>query len=342
LAAVRLALAAAAALLLVAPTAAYASDSSAMPSALTSGVAATADTTGYSIEPNEPNTREPFTQQCGSPYNVGVARTAWYTVQGAGGQVTVTTSGSDFDTSLFVYTGSPGGGVVACNDDQSDSDTTSSVSFPSTAGTTYFIQVGRACNEVGPPKCADNPPSGTLSLTATALSTNTVGDADHDGYVSSALGGPDCDDGNPAIHPGVADVPHDGIDQDCSGKDAPYPRLRVTTAVSVGYARRFTVITQLKVTGAQRGSTIRLSCSSRRKGCRFTRRTITVRSAGTVRLGKYLKKAHYRKGARITLSVAKPGYIGTHIRYTVRLHRLPAKTTRCTQPGQSRPRTTCS
>lgn len=338
---VRLVLAALA-FLLAAPSAAFASDSSAMPSALTSGVPATADTTGYTIEPNEPNTREPFTQQCGSPYNVGVARTAWYTVQGAGGQVTVTTAGSDFDTAMFVYTGSAGGVVVACNDDQSDSDTASSVSFPSTAGTTYFIQVGRACNEVGPPKCAGNPPSGTLSLTATALSTNTVGDADHDGYVTSALAGPDCDDGNPAIHPGVTDVPHDGIDQDCSGKDAPYPRLRVTTAVSVGYARRFTVITQLKVTGALRGSTIRLSCSSRRKGCRFTRRTVKVRSGGTVKLGRYLKKAHYRRGAQITLRVAKPGYIGTHIRYTVRLHRLPAKTTRCTQPGQSRPRTACS
>jgi hypothetical protein len=328
--------------LLVAPAAAYASDSSATPSALTSGVPATADTTGYTIEPNEPNTREPFNQQCDSPYNVGVARTAWYTIQGAGGQVTVRTDGSDFDTALFVYTGSPGGGVVACNDDQSDANTSSSVSFPSTAGTTYFIQAGRACNEVGPPKCADNPPSGTLSLTATALSTNTVGDADHDGYVTAALGGPDCNDGNPAIHPGVTDVPHDGIDQDCSGKDAPYPRLRIATSVSVGYARRFTIITQLKVTGAPRGATIRLSCASRRKGCRFTRRTVTVRSTGPVKLGKYLKHARYRRGATITLLVAKPGYIGTHIRYTVRLHHLPTKTTRCTQPGQSKPRTTCS
>jgi Putative metal-binding motif/Bacterial pre-peptidase C-terminal domain len=342
LGAVRFVVAALALLLLVAPSTAFAGDSSATPSALTSGATATADTTGYTVEPNEPNTHEPFNQQCGSPYNVGVARTAWYTIQGAGGQVTVTTQGSDFDTALFVYTGSLSGGVVACNDDRSDTDTTSSVSFPSTPGTTYFIQVGRACNEVGPPKCADNPPSGTLSLTATALSTTTPGDADHDGYVTNALGGPDCNDANPAIHPGATDIPHDGIDQDCSGKDAPYPRLRVTTSVSVGYGRAFTIISSLKVTGALPGSRIRLSCASRHRGCRFSHRTVSVHSARAVQLGRYLKKARYKRGATITLQVSRPGYIGAHIRYTVRLHRLPTRTTRCTQPGQTRPRTTCS
>jgi hypothetical protein len=42
------------------------------------------------------------------------------------------------------------------------------------------------------------------------------GDADGDGVRRPA----DCDDTNPTIHPGAADTPDDGIDQDCSGTDA--------------------------------------------------------------------------------------------------------------------------
>jgi hypothetical protein len=42
------------------------------------------------------------------------------------------------------------------------------------------------------------------------------GDADGDGVRRPA----DCNDTNPAIRPGVADPPDDGVDQDCSGTDA--------------------------------------------------------------------------------------------------------------------------
>jgi len=42
------------------------------------------------------------------------------------------------------------------------------------------------------------------------------GDADGDGVRRPA----DCNDTNPGIHPGAADAPDDGVDQDCSGTDA--------------------------------------------------------------------------------------------------------------------------
>ena len=49
-------------------------------------------------------------------------------------------------------------------------------------------------------------------------------DRDHDGY-PRLLGGGDCDDADPTIHPGALDFPDDGIDQDCDGKDASTSRL---------------------------------------------------------------------------------------------------------------------
>jgi arylsulfatase A-like enzyme len=45
-------------------------------------------------------------------------------------------------------------------------------------------------------------------------------DRDHDGY-SRWLGGGDCDDSDPTVHPGAPEIPDDGVDQNCIGGDAP-------------------------------------------------------------------------------------------------------------------------
>ena len=72
-------------------------------------------------------------------------RSVWYRwTAPAGGQVNLTTAGSDYDTVLAVYTGSSVNGLslITSNDDvQSGIITTSAVQFNAVAGTTYQIAV---------------------------------------------------------------------------------------------------------------------------------------------------------------------------------------------------------
>jgi len=88
---------------------------------------------GASLESGEP-------QPCGQ-----IGATVWYKVQpGATGTLTASTSGSNYDTVLALYSGSSLTTLtqLGCNDDTSTIDFTSIVSASVTAGQTYYIQIG--------------------------------------------------------------------------------------------------------------------------------------------------------------------------------------------------------
>ncbi|MDH4118007.1 MAG: hypothetical protein OEW30_11535 [Acidimicrobiia bacterium] len=77
---------------------------------------------------------------------IPLGKTLWYTLGGTGETLTVTTDGSDFDTVIGVYTLVDGEFVqLACVDDVAGEDyytNLATVEFATTAGDTYYLQVG--------------------------------------------------------------------------------------------------------------------------------------------------------------------------------------------------------
>jgi len=62
------------------------------------------------------------------------------------------------------------------------------------------------------------PVTGCIWVTDTELSdrVDLLEDQDGDGSIAVQYGGPDCDDGNPDVHPGADEIPYDGLDNDCN------------------------------------------------------------------------------------------------------------------------------
>jgi hypothetical protein len=90
------------------------------------------------------------TTEAGEPSDcAGAGRTVWYRfTPTASRPIQLDTIGSDYDTTLAVFTGTPGAlEQIACNDDAVGLQ--SRVTFNATAGVTYLIQVGACCGNEG-------------------------------------------------------------------------------------------------------------------------------------------------------------------------------------------------
>jgi hypothetical protein len=119
--------------------------------------------------------------ECDEGYGLGLFNSAFFTYDAtADGIATIATCGpgTDFDTRLAVYSGTCGSlELLGCNDDTSACGISAELSFPTTCGERYVIELGSFNGQMG---------NATLNVTQTGLcGPKCLGDLDHSGAVGA-------------------------------------------------------------------------------------------------------------------------------------------------------------
>jgi hypothetical protein len=112
------------------------------------GEEVTVNTLGAAPDPEAPCIGEFEGQEVEFP----IGKTAWWTFEGTGGDVTIDTAGSDFDTVVGVYTDDGSGlASIDCVDDVDDVDGSlqARITIATDEGVTYFVQAGGFGGEYG-------------------------------------------------------------------------------------------------------------------------------------------------------------------------------------------------
>jgi Putative metal-binding motif len=254
------------------------------------------------------------------------AKTIWFRwVAPAAGTATFS-AGGEPNTVLGVYAAGAGQ-PLECNDDQSAQERASRVVRYVGPGT-YDVQVGGAY------AAGENSQSASDGSVAFQVDFAPDTDLDDDGYPVPA----DCNDANRAVNPGARDVPRNGVDEDCSGKDAPYPRVNARIfGFFTSFASGATQVERLYAKNLPARSRVTLSC--RGGGCPAKRESRRVkRKRSRLSLDRALRGRRLPPGARLEVRITRKRWVGVTTTWTMRALKAPKRVDRCLRPGGKRPR----
>ena len=157
-------------------------------------------------------------------------------------------------------------------------------------------------------------------------------DVDADGVAAPA----DCNDRDPSIRPGAEDVPHNGIDEDCSGADTILPIARGSVVYAFRTTRGVTRVIKLDIVRAVAGTRVEMKCKGSR--CPFKTKSLRVtQSSSRLRLAKYFKGRAQRSRGLVEIRVIEPERQGRVVRFRMRSKLAPSRSQRCLPPGATRP-----
>jgi hypothetical protein len=127
----------------------------------------------------------------------------------------------------------------------------------------------------------------------------------------------------------------------------PLGTIAATMQWTFYYTPAYTRVLALIVNGAPPGATVLVKCHGH--GCPFANRTVAATSTrpcgpkgrhrcathGTIDLTPRFRRRRLRVGARITVEIIEPGWVGKYYMFAVRARRKPLVQIACTAPGNT-------
>ena len=175
----------------------------------------------------------------------------------------------------------------------------------------------------------------TIGCEQLQSSRELMPDVDADGVPAPA----DCDDRDGRRRPGFTDRPGNGIDEDCTGADAPFTRILSPVQSAFTTLGRVTRVQRLRVLAVPEGGTVELRCRGGRSRRCFSgvKRYRSPRGHETRNIRGPVRRRQLRAGAVLEVRVLDADSIGKVVRFTMRRGKLPRSQTRCLVPGQNAP-----